>query len=85
MLKLCGKLMILKDSQSRCCLELLVIESQKIRLGLLDRLQHLLPELLSFFDSISFLFIYLLQPQLLLVIALFLELFYCVRPLISLL
>ena len=85
MLKLCGKLMILEDSQSRCCLELLIIESQKIRLGLLDRLEHFLSELLSFFDSISFLFIHLLQPQLLLIITLFLECFYCVCPLISLL
>ena len=60
MFKLRSQLMVLQDGQMRCCLQLLVIHRQQIRLGLLDVKEHLLPQLFGLFNPIKLLLIDLL-------------------------
>ena len=75
MLKFSGQLVVLENGETSRGLELLVIEREEIGLGLLDRLEHFLPQLLCFLDSVSFLLIYLFESEFLLFFARLLEIF----------
>ena len=68
MLQLGGQLMVLKDSQMRSCLQLLIVHGQQVRLRLLDVEEHLFAQLLSLFYPIELFLIHLLQSETLLVL-----------------
>ena len=59
MLQLCGELMVLKDSQSRSGLKLLVIQSKEVGFGLLNLVKHFLSQLTGGLDFFSFHLVYL--------------------------
>lgn len=67
--------MILEDGKPRGGLQLLVVEGKKVCLGLLDLVEHVLPEFLSRLDLLAFLLVHFIDPLFLLVVKPILELF----------
>jgi len=70
-----GQLVVLEDGEASRGLELFVVECEEVGLGLLDRLEHFLPQLLCFLDPVSFLLIYLFESAFLLIVEVLLQIF----------
>lgn len=57
------ELMVLKDGQVRCGLQLLVVHRQQVSLCLLDVEEHFLPQLLCLLDPVELLLVDLLEAK----------------------
>ena len=57
------ELMVLKDGQVRCGLQLLVVHRQQVSFRLLDVEEHFLPQLLCLLDPVELLLVDLLEAK----------------------